>query len=189
MEIHHELIVLAKTFGVALAVGLDVLAVSVGVGVTQIALKARYRLGLAFASSEIIMQVVGYGLGTGAGRILGEVASYIGFALLALVGAFMIRDSLRQASEGEFEATRGVGLLITSLSISLDSLGVGVALPATAIPLLPLLIMLSVTTTVFTFIGLAFGSRLGARYERGAERLAGIILVVLAVLFTAERLI
>ena len=189
MEIHHDLIVLAKTFGVALAVGLDVLAVSVGVGVTQIALNARYRLGLAFASSEIIMQVVGYGLGTGAGRILGEVASYIGFVLLALVGAFMIRDSLRHASEGEFEATRGVGLLMTSLSISLDSLGVGVALPATAIPLLPLLIMLSVPTTVFTFIGLAFGSRLGERYERGAERLAGIILVVLAALFAAERLI
>ena len=101
----------------------------------------------------------------------------------------MIRDPLRNTPEAEFEATRGVGLLMTSLSISLDSLGVGVALPATAIPLLPLLIMLSVTTTLFTFIGLAFGSRLGERYERGAERLAGIILVVLAALFTAERII
>jgi putative Mn2+ efflux pump MntP len=114
------------------------------------------------------------------GRILGEVASYIGFVLLALVGPFIIRDSLLHASEGEFEATRGVGLLMNSLSISLDSLGVGVALPATTIPLLPLLVMLSFTTTVFTFIGLAFGYHLGERYERGAERLAGIILIILA---------
>jgi hypothetical protein len=60
---------------------------------------------------------------------------------------------------------------------------------AAGIPLLPLLIRLSVTRTVFTFIGLAFGSRLGERYERGAECLAGIILVILAALFTAERLI
>jgi manganese efflux pump family protein len=189
LEIHHDLIVLAKTFGVALAVGLDVLAVSVGVGVTQIALNARFRLGVAFASSEIIMQVVGYGLGTGAGKILGEVAAYIGFALLALVGAFLIRDSLRNTIEAEFEATRGVGLLMTSLSISLDSLGVGVALPATAIQLLPLLITLSITITVFTFIGLAFGSRLGERYERGAERLAGIILIILAALFTVAQIL
>ena len=101
----------------------------------------------------------------------------------------MIRDSFQQTSEGDFEATRGMGLVMTSLSISLDSLGVGVALPATAIPLLPLLMMLSVTTTVFTFIGLAFGSRLGERYERGAERLAGTILIILAALFTAERVI
>jgi putative Mn2+ efflux pump MntP len=58
IHLHHDLIVLTKTFGVALAVGLDALAVSVGVGVTQIALKARYRLGRAFAGSEITMQVV-----------------------------------------------------------------------------------------------------------------------------------
>jgi putative Mn2+ efflux pump MntP len=50
---------MAKVLGVALAVGLDVLAVSVGVGVMQLALNARLRLGVAFAVSEIAMQVVG----------------------------------------------------------------------------------------------------------------------------------
>ena len=188
MDIHSDLIALGKILGVALAIGLDVLAVSVGVGLTKITLAARLRLGLAFATSEITMQVMGYELGAGAGRVLGEIGAYAGFTLLALVGAFMIRNSLRTAPAEEFDATRGVGLLMTSLSISMDSLGVDVALPATAIPLLPLLVMLSITTTVFTFIGLAFGARLGERYERRAERLAGIILVVLAALFTAERL-
>jgi Putative manganese efflux pump len=53
----------------------------------------------------------------------------------------------------EFDATRGAGLLITSLSISLDSLGVGIALPAAAIPLLPLLITVSMSTTLLPFSG------------------------------------
>jgi putative Mn2+ efflux pump MntP len=75
-----------------------------------------------------------------------------------------------------------------SLSISLDSLGVGIALPALSIPLLPLLITVSITTTVFTLIGLAFGARLGERYERGAEGSAGALLILLAVLFAIERL-
>jgi putative Mn2+ efflux pump MntP len=101
----------------------------------------------------------------------------------------MIRSSLHSAAGGEFEATQGVGLLMTSLSISLDSLGVGVALPGVPIPLLPLLLIVSMTTTAFTFIGLAFGARLGERYERRAERAAGIMLVALAALFTTERLI
>jgi putative Mn2+ efflux pump MntP len=78
---------------------------------------------------------------------------------------------------------------MTSLSITLDSLGVGIVLPAVAIPLFPLRITVSVTTTVFTFIGLAFGARLGERYERGAERLAGATLVVLAALFITGRLV
>ena len=81
-----------------------------------------------------------------------------------------------------------MGLLLTSLSISLDSLGVGIALPAVAIPLMPLLILVSITTTVFTFIGLEFGVRLGERYERGAERAAGVVLVMFAALFAIARL-
>jgi putative Mn2+ efflux pump MntP len=180
-------ILMAKVFAVALAVGLDVLAVSVGVGVMRLALNARMRLGFAFAGSEILMQVVGYELGTGAGKILGEVATYVGFALLAAIGGLMIRNSFLHPTKAEFDATRGAGLLITSLSISLDSLGVGIALPAMAIPLVPLLITVSITTTVFTFIGLAFGARLGERYERGAERSAGVLLIVLAGLFALEQ--
>src|ERR1700680_987504 len=109
--------------------------------------------------------------------MFGEIAAYVGFALLALIGLLMIRSSHRHLSEANFDATRGAGLLIASLSISLDSLGVGIALPALAIPLLPLLVTVSITTTVFTMIGLAFGARLGERYERNGERAAGAILV------------
>jgi putative Mn2+ efflux pump MntP len=189
LVVPHDLVLMAKVLGVALAVGLDVLAVSVGVGVMQLALDASLRLGVAFAGSEIAMQVVGYELGAGAGKVLGEVATYIGLALLAAIGSLMIRNSLRHASKPEFDATRGAGLLITSLSISLDSLGVGIALPAVGIPLWPLLITVSVTTTFFTFTGLAFGAKLGERYEHGAERAAGAMLVALAALFAIEKLI
>jgi putative Mn2+ efflux pump MntP len=179
---------MTKVLGVSLAVGLDVLAVSVGVGVMQLSLNARLRLGFAFAGSEIAMQVVGYELGAGAGKLLGQVATYVGLALLATIGCLMIRNSLRHGPKPEFDATRGAGLLIASLSISLDSLGVGIALPVVGIPLLPLLITVSITTTTFTFVGLEFGARLGERYERGAERAAGAMLVMLAVLFAIERL-
>jgi manganese efflux pump family protein len=185
---HHDLVVLGKVFAVAFAVGLDVLAISVGIGISRLALGARLRVGFAFAGSEIAMQVIGYELGAGAGHILGDVAAYVGFALLAFIGFVMIRKSFQHSCEAKFDATRGVGLLVTSLSISLDSLGVGIALPAVSIPLLPLLITVSVTTTIFTIIGLAFGARLGERYEAGAERVAGALLVVLAVSFSIERL-
>jgi putative Mn2+ efflux pump MntP len=84
--------------------------------------------------------------------------------------------------------SHGTGLLITSLPISLDSLGVGIALPAVGIPLSPLLITVSITTTIFTFVGLAFGAHLGERYEHGAERAAGAMLVMLATLFAVEQL-
>jgi putative Mn2+ efflux pump MntP len=113
MNLHSDLVALAKVMAVAIAVGLDVLAVSVGVGVARLAWDASLRVGAAFASSEIIMQIVGYALGTGAGKMIGEVASYAGFGLLAVVGGAMIRSSMR-GDEAEFDATRGSGLLLTS---------------------------------------------------------------------------
>jgi putative Mn2+ efflux pump MntP len=153
-----EHITLIKILSVAIAIGLDVFAISVGVGITKAEWPVRLRLGAAFATAEITMQLIGYGLGTGAGRLLGQVAEWVGLGLLALVGAFMIHESFNESSAPSVDLTRGAGLLIASLSISLDSLGVGFALPALGIPLLPLLITVSITTTIFTFVGMAFGN-------------------------------
>ncbi len=186
---HPEHVTLVKMLAVAIAIGLDVFAISVGVGITKAEWSTRIRLGVAFATAEITMQIVGYELGTGAGELFGEIAEWVGFALLAAVGAFMIRESFSHSSEQSFDLTRGVGLFVTSLSISLDSLGVGFALPAVNIALLPMLITVSITTTIFTFLGLAFGQRIGAQYEHEAQRVAGAILMLLALVFTIQHLI
>ena len=84
---HEHLVVMTKVIAIALAVGLDVLAISVGIGVMRLAADASVRLGCAFAGSEIAMQVVGYGLGSGAGKALGTSATYLGFFLLAAIAA------------------------------------------------------------------------------------------------------
>jgi len=173
-----------KIIAVAVAVGFDVLAISIGVGITQIPWQASVRLGVSFATAEILMQVIGYELGTGAGRLFGEIAQWIGLVLLALVGVFMIIESYRHGNKKSFDPTRGAGLLVASLSISLDSLGIGFALPAVGIPLLPLLITLSISTAIFTSIGLAFGAKIGERYERDAEWAAGVMLILLAIIFS-----
>ena len=70
----------------------------------------------------------------------------------------------------------------------MDSLGIGVSLPGVPLPLVPLLWTIAVSTILFTGIGLAFGSQLGAHYRRGAERSAGLVLVALAIFFTVQHL-
>jgi manganese efflux pump family protein len=187
--LHHDFALLSKVLAIALAVGLDVLALSVGVGVARLGLRASLRVGSAFAASEIVMQLIGYGLGAGASRTLGEIADDVGVALLFLIGCLMIVKSFEYLPETNFDTARGAGLLLASLSISLDSLGVGIALPGLGIPLVPLLVTVSITTIIFTFIGLAFGARLGERYERNAERAAGVVLVLLAGSFVLGRLV
>jgi len=45
LAIHHDLSVMGKVFAVALAVGFDVLAISVGIGAMRLALDVSVRLG------------------------------------------------------------------------------------------------------------------------------------------------
>lgn len=182
--IHTELRILA----VALAIGLDVLAISTAVGLKAPPWNVRLRLGAAFAGAEISMQVIGLLLGTGLGRMVGEIATWLGLLVLALIGAWILREGFSD-DEHEFDVRTSAGLALASLSISLDSLGVGFALPALKLPLIPLLSTVAVSTVCFTFAGLAFGEALGHAFEKNAERAAGIVLIALAVVFAFFRVV
>jgi putative Mn2+ efflux pump MntP len=189
MEVHHSLAPLGKVFAVAFAVGFDVLALSISVGVARLSRSASLRVGIAFAAAEIAMQLIGYELGATATHMLGEVADVISLALLFLIGCVMVAQSFEYLPDVHFEAAKGTGLFLASLSISLDSLGVGLALPALGIPLTPLLVTVSITTVSFTLTGLAFGAVLGERYERNAERTAGVMLILITGAMALGRLV
>ncbi|HUN28396.1 MAG TPA: manganese efflux pump [Alphaproteobacteria bacterium] len=172
-----------RILGVALAIGLDVLALSTAIGLREPPWRERLRVGLAFSAAEVAMQIAGLGLGTGFGRIVGTIATWIGLLVLAGIGAWILREGFSRDSEREFNVTTIHGLLLASLSISLDSLGVGFALPALHLPLIPLLTTVAISTVCFTLAGLAFGATLGHAFGKNAEKVAGIVLMLLAAFF------
>jgi manganese efflux pump family protein len=175
-----------KILAIAFAVGLDVLALSIAIGIMQLPWSSRIRLGASFCAAEVIMQIIGYGIGTGAGHVIGTIADYAGFAILALVGVFVVRESYGN-DDVTFKVDSGWGLILACASISLDSLGIGVSLPGVPLPLLPLLATVAVSTVIFTTVGLTFGAQLGSHYRQLAERVAGFVLIVLAIFFTAQH--
>jgi manganese efflux pump family protein len=176
-----------RILGVALAIGLDVLALSTAIGIKEPPWRERIRLGFTFATAEILMQIVGLFLGVGFGRLVGTIATWAGLIVLAGIGVWILREGFSDDADGQFNVNTIGGLLLASLSISLDSLGVGFALPALHLPLLPLFSTVAVSTVVFTLTGLAFGAVLGHKFEKNAEKGAGIVLIALAVLFAIQK--
>jgi hypothetical protein len=105
--LYHDLVPLSKVLAVSLAVGLDVLALSVGVGVARLSLAASFRVGTAFATSEIAMQLIGYKLGARASQMLGEIADDISLTLLLLIGCLMIVKSFEYLPEAQLDTAKG----------------------------------------------------------------------------------
>jgi putative Mn2+ efflux pump MntP len=176
-----------KVVLVAASLGLDVFAVSVGAGMRGTPGAARLRIAAAFTAAEVTMTLAGIGLGSLAGRLLGDVAGYIGFAALAGVGIYMIVVALREHEAGGFDLSRGWGLFLGALSISLDSLGIGFSILYIGVPLVVSLICIAVVAATSSTVGLTLGGALGTRAEESATLWGGIIIIITGLTFAALK--
>lgn len=173
-----------KIVVVALSLALDVFAVSIGVGIRGIPAGVKLRIGLAFAAAEITMNLIGAGLGLVVGKLLGETAGYLGFLALVGVGIYMVIESRREAeAKVPLDMSRGWGLFIASLSISLDSLGVGFSILYIGVPLAISLTAIGLVSIGATTAGLLLGRRLGRHIEEQAELLGGVLLALTGIVF------
>jgi putative Mn2+ efflux pump MntP len=172
---------------VALSLGLDVFAVSIGVGVRGAPVAQKIRIGLAFAAAEVTMSLIGVLLGAAAGKFLGEIAGYLGYAALVGVGIYMVIEALRESGGEGFDLSKGWGLFLAALSISLDSLGIGFSIVYIGVPLPITLSAIAVASALSTTLGLAFGKFLGTKVEAQAGTFAGVVLIVTGLLFAAQH--
>jgi len=136
------------------------------------------------------MNCVGLGLGEITGRLIGDDAGYVGFAALIAVGAYMILEARSNMDERRpVKIQGGWTLVVTSLAISLDSLGIGFSIRFVGVPVGLSLAVIGVVSVTATLLGLRLGRLLGTRVEDGAEMLAGILLALTGVAFVALKVL
>jgi putative Mn2+ efflux pump MntP len=172
-----------------LSLGLDTLAVSLGLGMAGLPRQRWVRVGLTFACFEGLMPIIGLLIGHQLGSLLGEVAAYIAGGILVIVGGLEIREAVFEKDaddRDDLPATvpteeKQHPLILTGLSVSLDELAVGFALGVLDVPVGLALGYIAVQAFVLTFIGLQLGRRLGHHLGEHAELAAGIVLALLGV--------
>lgn len=84
---------------------------------------------------------------------------------------------------------RGASAVLLGISVSLDELAIGFALGLLGLPAALVVALIAMQAFVVTQLGLRLGHRLSERLRDGAERLAGVALIALAVVLLAEKLI
>lgn len=177
-----------------LSLGLDTLAVSLGLGMSGLPRSRWVRVGLTFACFEGLMPIVGLLVGQRFGTLLGEIAVYVAAGILIVIGGLEIREAVFDTDDDDEEISptsppeKQHALILSGLSVSLDELAVGFALGIFGVPLGLAFAYIAVQAFVLTFIGLRLGQRLGHHLGERAELAAGIVLVLLGLALVVSEI-
>ena len=191
----RDLATAIKLILLVLSLGMDTLAVAVALGISGMGRRNRVRVGAGFALFEGGMPLVGFAAGHLVSGALGGVASIAGIVILFAVGAWMIYEGFAEAdTDGQVSASqfRSVeswwGLLLTSLSVSLDELAIGFGMGTLGLPIALTVVLIASQAFLLTLIGTSIGNRIGGELAERAEMAAGIVLCGLALLLVGEKI-
>ncbi len=185
----RQVLVLA---GLIVPLGLDTFALAAALGVAGIATERRMRTSLILAGFEAGMPIVGFLIGGAAGHVLGYFAGWTAIAFLAIAGVLMIRPGDEEKEQGRLRLlgrVQGLAIIDLGLSISVDELAIGFSLGLLGLPLVAAVIWIGLQALLAAQVGMRIGSRLGEELRERAEQLAGVVLLLMAVLLLGIKLI
>jgi putative Mn2+ efflux pump MntP len=166
---------------IAFSLSLDAFAVATVAGITlgEPSRRQRFRLSFHFGVFQALMLTGGWCLGSAVARLLHGLDAWVAFALLALVGGNIVRNSLRRDEEERrrFDPTRGWELVFLSVASSLDALAVGVSLAMVNSLIIRSALVVGIVSYGMTLLGMVIGKRIGAVWGRRCEFLGGIVLI------------
>lgn len=184
-----------ELFLIAVGLSMDAFAVSVCKGLCMKRLNVGQAavIALFFGGFQALMPLVGWVLGTQFERFITPVDHWIAFGLLALIGSKMLWDAFHEDGE-EGMACPADGKLdmreLTMLAIatSIDALAVGITFAFLRVDIVMSVGLIGLTTFVLSLFGVAVGHRFGARYERPATIVGGIVLILIGLKILLEHL-
>ena len=171
----------------SLSVAADATAVSIAASVRGATMRRGLLMALLFGGAQSLMAAIGWAGGTLVGTIWMAWDHWIALALLSIVGVKMIKEGLEEEEEREAEGAGIATMLLLTLATSIDSLAVGVSLPALGQPPLVALAMIGIITFIFSAAGAALGRFLGERFGRAIEIAGGVGLIAIGIHIVIEH--
>lgn len=178
-----------ELFILAIGLSMDAFAVSVckGLSLGRINWKHMCLAGAWFGGFQFLMPTIGYYLGNFFTEIITSYNYWVAFILLTLIGANMIKESLEK--EACPDANMAVpAMFALAVATSIDALAVGVTFAFMDVAIIPAALSIGCVTFCCSAVGVKTGSLFGLKYKTKAERLGGLVLMLLGLKILLEGL-
>ncbi len=177
---------------IAISLSMDAFSVSICKGLTTKRFSWRMALscGLWFGLFQALMPTIGYFLGAQFQEMIHAYASWIGFGLLFLIGANMIREAVwGKKEEGENNSSLDFKtMFLLAIATSIDALAIGVSFACIQVNIWIAISIIGVITFLFSILGVKIGNVFGSKYEKSAGIIGGIILIIIGFKILFEHL-
>ena len=176
--------------GVGLAMDACAVSLAKGMGLDKDKVK-KYALilALAFGFFQALMPAIGYFAGSHFADYIQSIDHWIAFILLSLIGINMICEGKEEKEdEVKIHSIPFKDILLLAIATSIDALAVGVSFAFLKVNLFLAITTIGITTFILSFVCVLFGKKLGSLFEKYAEYLGGIILILLGIKILIEHL-
>ncbi|MBR4147042.1 MAG: manganese efflux pump [Bacteroidales bacterium] len=176
---------------IGIGLSMDAFSVSIckGLATKRFSWKMALICGLWFGFFQALMPMIGYFLGAQFEQFITSVDHWIAFGLLFLIGANMIREALSKKTENVSDADLGFKtMLLLAIATSIDALAVGISFACIQVKIWSSVLIIGVTTFLFSILGVKIGNVFGSRFEKSAGIIGGIILVLIGLKILLEHL-
>ena len=180
---------IAELLIIAIGLSMDAFAVSIckGLSVQKVRPVHVIMTGIWFGGFQALMPVAGYFLGVSFAGFVGSVDHWIAFILLGIIGGNMIKESSHKDEETADPDFSTKTMLAMAVATSIDALAVGVSFAFLKVNIWEAVLMIGVTTFVFSGAGVLIGNFFGARWKSKAEFAGGFILIAMGLKILLEH--
>ena len=174
---------------IAIGVSMDAFAVSVckGLSVSRLRPKHMLSVGLWFGGFQALMPLIGFYVGIHFSDLVSSVDHWIAFVLLAIIGFGMVKESRDKGCDDIDPDFSFRTMLAMAVATSIDALAIGVSLAFLKVDIWMSVLIIGITTGLFSMLGINIGNVFGSRYKSTAELVGGIILILMGVKILVEH--
>lgn len=175
---------------IAIGVSMDAFAVSICKGLSICTIRPRHAglTALWFGGFQALMPLLGYFLGVSFADFVSDVDHWIAFILLGIIGGNMIKESLHKEEcctvDPDFSFRT---MLAMAVATSIDALAIGVSLAFLKVNIWSAVLVIGLTTAMFSAAGVYIGNAFGNRYKSKAEFAGGFILMAMGLKILLEH--
>ena len=177
-----------ELFLMGVGLSMDAFAVSIckGLGMRKANKKQALVIGLFFGGFQALMPFVGWLLGSQFEKYITSIDHWIAFILLGIIGGKMIVESVKPDKEDdevkEMDAPLDLKeMFVLAVATSIDALAVGITFAFLDYPIVEAITVIGITNFFISIGGVYVGNFFGNKYEKKAEFVGGLILVLLGV--------